>query len=101
MTVDEIRQLGFEWPKYPIIEEYCFAEENVVDLGGTLEKMRSSRDFYKKQINDAYRFKMQTGADYSDFTNKFDDYVRSERQLRVAIAYLEVIMEAASQDLEA
>lgn len=99
MRVDEIQKLGFEWPKYPIIEEYCLVEDGLVDLNGSLKKMRWNRDYYQKQIDDAYNFKVQTGADYSDFTDKFDDYVRLKNQLRAAIAYLEEIIATSRKTL--
>jgi hypothetical protein len=84
--------LGFEWPRYALIEEYCVTEEGRVNLSGTIERMESSRAFYRKQIGDAYAFKTKTGADYSDFTDRFDDYARMERELGTAISYLEGIV---------
>jgi len=87
--VTNIETLGSGWSRYPLIEEYCVMEDGKVDLVKTLEKMQSSRVFYKKQINDGFKFKMQTGADYSDFSDRFDDYTRMERQLGEAIAYIE------------
>jgi hypothetical protein len=38
-TVDEIRNLGFEWPKYPLIEQYCVMDGLGVDLFQTLGKL--------------------------------------------------------------
>ena len=38
-TVDEIRNLGFEWPKYKLIEQYCFMDGLGVDLFRTLGKL--------------------------------------------------------------
>ena len=97
LSVDEIRSLGLDWPKYTLIEAYCIVEGDKVDLTRSLEAMGSSRAFYKRQIRDAYAFKMQTGADYADFTNRFDDHVRTEHQLGQAISYLEHIIEAAEE----
>ena len=97
LSVDEIRSLGLDWPKYTLIEAYCIVEGGKVDLARSLEAMRSSRAFHKRQIGDAYAFKMQTGADYADFTNRFDDHVRMEHQLGQAISYLEHIIEAAEE----
>jgi len=96
LSVNAIRDLGFEWPKYPLIEEYSTVEAGKVDLDGTLDRMRSSRAFYQKQLRDAYNFKMQTGADYADFTDRFDEYARMDRDLATAIAYLREIIDAAS-----
>lgn len=88
LSVTDIRGLGFDWPKYALVEEYCVIQEGEVDLAATIEKLQSSRAYYKKQLNQAFNFKMQTGADYSDFTDRFDDYARMERELGEAIAYL-------------
>ena len=97
LSVDDIQNLGFDWPKYALIEEYCVIEDGKVDLAKTIEGMQSSRAYYKKQLAEAFAFKMQSGADYSDFTNRFDDNARMERQLGEAISYLEEIIEAAEK----
>jgi hypothetical protein len=94
LSVDELQELGFDWPKYALVEKYCVIQDGKVDLATTVENMQSSRAFYKKQLSEAFNFKMQTGADYSDFTDRHDDYARMERELGEAIAYLEKIVEA-------
>ena len=94
LSVRELRAMGFDWPKHALIEEYCLMEHGKVDLDGTLQSMQSSRAFYRGQINQAFNFKQQTGADYSDFTDRFDEYSRRSRELGEAIAYLEEIIEA-------
>jgi len=96
LSVRELQGLGFDWPKHALIEEYCFMEHGKVDLDRTLESMQSSRSFYRGQINQAFNFKQQTGADYSDFTDRFDEYSRMARELGVAIVYLEEIVEAVT-----
>ena len=94
LTVGDIRGLGFDWPKYALIEEYCVMEHDQVDLVKTIQKMRSARAYYKRQLDEAFAFKMKTGADYSDFTERFDDYARMHRELGVAISYLEEVLTA-------
>jgi hypothetical protein len=96
LSVRELQGLGFDWPKHALIEEYCFMEHGKVDLDRTLESMQSSRSFYRGQINQAFNFKQQTGADYTDFTDRFDEYSRMNRELGAAIAYLEEIVEAVT-----
>lgn len=98
LSVDAIQDLGFEWPGYAIIEKYCVIEAGEVDLAETQEKMRSSQAFYQGQINAAFNFKQQTGADYSDFSDRFDDYARIRRELGTAIAYIEKIITASNTD---
>ena len=95
LSTADIRALSFDWPKYAIIEEYWTIEAGQIDLLKTLEAMQSSRAFYQGQINQAFNFKMQTGADYSDFTDRFDDYARLKRELTAAISYVEEIIRAA------
>jgi hypothetical protein len=89
--VDEIRSLGFEWPRYKLIEEYSASEQGKIDLTRSLEEMRSSQSYYRKQLADAYKFKTQHSADYSDFTDRFDEYAHKKERLDGAIAYLEEI----------
>ena len=92
-----IRNLGFDWPKNALIEEYSVVEDGKVDLGSTIERMQASRGTYKRQLDEAFAFKMQTGADYSDFTDRFDDNARMYRELGQAVAYLEEIVAAVEE----
>jgi septal ring factor EnvC (AmiA/AmiB activator) len=89
--IDEIRTLGFEWPRYKLIEEHSTTEQGKIDLTRSLEEMRSNQAYYGKQLADAYKFKTQHSADYSDFTDRFDEYAQKKRRLDEAIAYLEEI----------
>ena len=93
----DIRTLGFDWPKYSLVEKHLYMEEGKVDLTRTIEGMQTSRAYYRQQLNQAFAFKMNTGADYSDFTDRFDDQARMERELGQAIAYLEEIVRAAGR----
>jgi hypothetical protein len=95
LSVYDIQSLGFEWPKYALVQEYCVFEDGRIDLTRTIERMESSRAYHKRQLDEAFAFKMQTGADYSDFTDRFDDYARMDRELGQAISYLQEIIEAA------
>lgn len=62
-----------------------------------IEKMQSSRTYYQKQLNEAFAFKARTRADYSDFTDRFDDNARVNQELGQAISYLEAIIEASEK----
>ena len=95
ITAEDIRKLGFDWPNNALIREYSIVEDGKVDLTKTIERMRSSRSYYRKQLNEAFAFKQQSGADYSDFTDRFDDDARMERELGTAISYLDQIIAAA------
>lgn len=97
LSPEEIHRLGFDWPKYALIGEHCVVEAGVIDLTETLARMRSSRSFYRQQLDEAFAFKMRHGADYSDFTDRHDDYARLHRQLGDAIDYLEEIIQAAAK----
>ena len=50
--------------------------------------------FFRKQVSDAYALKGQTGADYSDLSDRLNDYARKERELRGPIAHLREITAA-------
>ena len=93
----DILNLGFDWPKYDLVEEHLSMKDGKVDLTKTIERMRSSQAYYQQQLNQAFAFKMNTGADYSDFTDRFDDHARMERELGQAIAYVEEIARAAGR----
>jgi len=97
LSVHEIQKLGFDWPPYPLVEQYSEMQDGKVDLSSTLENLRSSRAFYRGQLNQAFAFKQQTGADYSDFTDRHDEYARIKWELDRAIAYLEEIVQASDQ----
>jgi hypothetical protein len=97
LSVREIQKLGFDWPKYALVEKYGEIQGSKVDLVSTIEKLQSSRAFYQGQLNAAFAFKQQTGADYSDFTDQYDEYARMERELHEAIAYLERIAQASER----
>lgn len=97
LSIEKIMALGFEWPHTTTIQAYAVVENGKVNMDKTLAHLRQSFTFYNNQITAAYNFKTQTGADYSDFTDKFDDYVRMERQLREAIHYMEQIQIALSK----
>jgi len=96
LTARELCGLGLDWPKHARIEEYCVLEDGRIDLDRTLESMQASQAFCIKQINQAFNFKQQTGADYTDFTDRFDEYARMKRELGEAIAYLETVIDAAT-----
>jgi hypothetical protein len=94
ISIKKIRASGFEWPKFPLLGDYSVQEGSVINLTETYENMRSSRAFYQGQINAAYAFKQQTGADYADFTDRRDGYIRQRNELDKAITYIEKIMAA-------
>lgn len=97
LTKADIILLGFDWPRYPLIEEYCVQENGKINLSKTLEKTRSARAYYQKKLKDAYTFKMQTGADYSDFSNRYDDYASMERKLGEVVTSIEEIIRALEE----
>jgi hypothetical protein len=97
LTLAEIRSLRPDWPRYVLVEKYVVLEGGKVDLGSAIERMKSSRIYFKNELAEAFSFKTQHGADYSDFTDRFDDNARMVRELDLAISYLEdLVAEAAS-----
>jgi len=57
------RKRDYEWPKYALVQEYAVIDGDRVDLPATIDKLQSSRSFYKGQLSQAYAFKRDTGAD--------------------------------------
>jgi hypothetical protein len=43
LSAHDIQDLGLDWPKYALIEEYCVIENGKVDLTRTIERMQSRR----------------------------------------------------------
>jgi hypothetical protein len=80
LTAYEIRGLGFDWPQYGLVAEYAVSKDGLLDLAATIEKVESSRSFHKGQLNQAYASKSQHGADYSDFTDRHEEYALQVHQ---------------------
>lgn len=91
----EIKALGFDWEDSATLAAYQVMAEGNIDLEQTVANMKQSRSYQQGQVNAAYRFKQQTGADYADFTDKRDDHARQLWQVRQAIQYVERIIAAA------
>jgi hypothetical protein len=98
IPVSAIQNMGFKWPKTSTLQKYAVIENGEVNVDQSLNKLQQDLAYYKNQITAAFNFKQQTGADYADFTDKFDDYVRMERALTQAINDLEQIIAAYSTD---
>jgi len=96
-SAEEIREMGYEWPKFPAIQANLALRQEKVDLEALLEKMESSCAFYRRQTNEAFAFKSRYGADYSDFTDRYDEYALKYHQFRQAIAYVRGIIQAAQE----
>jgi hypothetical protein len=89
LTLAEILSLRPDWPRYALVEKHVVVEGGKVDLGRAIERMKSSRIYFKNELAEAFSFKTRHGVDYSDFTDRFDDNVRMVRELDLAISYLE------------
>jgi hypothetical protein len=96
LSVRELGEIGFDWPNHALIGEHGVMVEGKIDLDRTLASMQASHAFYQGQINQAFNFKQQTGADYSDFTERFDEYARMKRALGEAIAYVQEIIDTVA-----
>jgi len=98
LTASEIKDLGFDWPRYPLVREYAvIAEDGKKELTETLEALQGHQAYYQQQVNQAYAFKRQTGADYADFTNRFDEFAGKLHQYQQAGKFIRQIMQAAEQ----
>jgi chromosome segregation ATPase len=90
--VDELRKLGIDWPMNSLIHEHAVLENGQINLQSTVDKLKSKKAYYDGQLREAFNFKMKHGADYSEFTDQYDEYARMSRQLEESISYLEEIM---------
>lgn len=88
----ELTARGFSLSKFPVIGLNLVQDGGMIDLVKTLENLRLGRDYHQTQINQAHRFKTQTGADYSDFTDQFDEHVRLLGEYDRAIEYIREII---------
>jgi hypothetical protein len=94
VTADAIRALGLDWPGHPLIAEHQVVRDGHIDLDATAERLRAGRAEAQRLINAAHAFKQATGADYSDFTDRFDDHVRRLNALQAALAHLGRVLAA-------
>jgi len=98
LTALEIKNLGFDWPRYSLIREYAvITEDGKIVLTNTLEALQGHQAYYQQQVNQAYAFKQQTGADYADFTNRFDEFAGKLHQYQQASNFISQIIQAAEQ----
>ncbi len=86
ISVDELRKLGIDWPMNSLIHEHAVLENGQINLKKTVDKLKSKKAYYDGQLRDAFNFKMKYGADYSDFTDRYDEYARMSRQLEESVS---------------
>jgi hypothetical protein len=87
-TVDEIRNLGFDWPKNILIEQYCYMDGLRVDLFRTLSKLMEARSEIhdvlekisgKADVEQIYEMKRQA--------EKHDEEIGYLRQIQAAFEH--------------
>ena len=61
LSEEEIKSLGFDWTEHPLIKQYLIVENDRIDLPQTIERMRSSRDFYQRLLNFSLNSSAMTG----------------------------------------
>jgi hypothetical protein len=93
-----IRDLGFEWPHSPAIEESAFVIAGEVDLLATLGKLQEKRDACRTQVNAAQKMKADTGADHSDLSDRYDELASTLFDLEGACNYVQSILAALPED---
>jgi hypothetical protein len=96
LTLVEILGSRHDWPGSALVPKHAVFDGDTVDLRKTIDRMVSSRAYYQRQLAEAFAFKTRYGADYSDFTDRFDDNARTVRELDLAISYLEELAEEAA-----
>ena len=48
LKVTEIEEMGFEWPRYRVLQEQAVRVDQTIDLVETMAALETSRDFYKR-----------------------------------------------------
>jgi hypothetical protein len=96
---EELRELGHPWPDDPLVVSATVSDaEGRVDVLTTLAKLRRSLAFYQGQVREAQAFKAATGADYADFTDRFDEHVKQRDAFRRAVEQVEAIQAALPRE---
>ena len=88
----EILDAGFVWPAS--VRERAVTIQGKVDLYATLARLEADRDWIERRVNDAISFKQQSGLDYEEFTDTFDDDTAKLYASRAAIAHVRDCIEA-------
>lgn len=89
LTLAEILSLRPDGSGSAVVLKHAVLDGDTVDLRKTIERMESSRAYYRRELAEAFAFKTRHGADYNDFTDRFDDNARTVRELDLAISYLQ------------
>lgn len=91
-TVDEIRNLGFEWPKNILIEQYCETDGSRVHLIPTIGKLMQARS----EINDVLE-KISGKADFEQIyemrrqAEKHDEVIGYLREIQATFEKRELV----------
>lgn len=94
LSVNDIQQLGFDWPRYEVVEKNCIIKDGMIDLAASIKRMEESRAFYQRLMDEAFAFKSKYGVDYSEFTDRHEDNTQNYNEYNQAISYLTEILQA-------
>jgi hypothetical protein len=103
-TATQIKQAGFEWPRYEAITANVVRSWGRIDLAQTLANLDKGRAFHQRQIDEAYAFRQMarssgaSAADYDDFTDTRDDHFTKLQEHERAIEYINEIVTAFEEN---
>ncbi len=95
LSEEQIRALGFEWPRLAILrEEAVVTEGGRVDLSSTLTQLQAGIESLRPKVRAAQRFKDDTSADYSEFSDDYDALASRLFDLERGARHVRHILEA-------
>lgn len=95
LSEEQIRALGFEWPRLDILrEEAVVTEDGRVDLSTTLATLQAGIQSLRPKVRAAQRFKDDTSADYSEFSDVYDASAAHLFDLESGARHVQRILEA-------
>ena len=88
LSEEQIRQAGFEWPKFPELGRRAVVVAGKIDLDATRQALVDGADYFRGELSQMQEFRDQWGASSSDVSDRRDEYVTKESELRDAAAYV-------------
>ena len=87
IPLTEIKNLGIKIPENRIIQDLLSTKETQLYLDEVLINIERSRNFHKEQIEQALQFKQNSGMNFSDFTDQFEEHVSNFNECEDALKF--------------
>ena len=96
LILTDILSLRPNWPGSALALKHPILDANTGDLRKTIERMESSRGYYRRELAGASAFQTRHDVDYSDSMDRFDANARKVREWNLAISYLQKLARTAA-----